>query len=71
MRPHLNVAYTHFDIILSLHHQNNRLENIYIFICPSSNQQQPPPQKKRKLILDRKIVEGYLSSPLHPPRYAC
>jgi hypothetical protein len=38
IRTHLNVAYMYFVyIVLSLHHKNNRSENIYIFIWPSSN----------------------------------
>ena len=38
-RPHLNVANTYFaSIVRSLHHQNTRLENIYIFSFSSSYQ---------------------------------
>ena len=63
-RMHHNVTYTYFAyLVLSLHHQNNRSKNIYVSVCPSSNRQ------PKKLIIGRKIFEGHLSSPLHPPSY--
>ena len=48
-----------FLLSLSLHHSNNRLENVYIFMCPSSTQ-----WPKEAIISWKEILQGYL--PLLP-----
>jgi hypothetical protein len=52
-----------FQLFLSLHHTNNRLENISVFLCPSTQL----PQKKNILTQKKVFLGGWGHLP--PPQF--